>query len=1252
MNRFLLSSGAFVVCILAILFAVPQFINWTYFRGVFEEEASRQLGREVRVGGDVNLELLPTPYIRFEQIRIADGARRSGQSIFKADGFIVWLKVAPLFKGVLEASRVELSRPVLTLAADTTGGGNWSGFGENRPGAVFAPGSVALNTVHITDGAVVVRDAHGKQLTFESSTAELSASALDGSYKLQAMLTDGREFRLSTAKPEADGSVRFKAVLRTLQSGENYSLDGQLVEPTGKPRLTGELVASLPIAGSGVAAGQAITPGGSARAHSALDMRASLKADTREASLSDLSLSFDSQGRPQLATGHAQFGWSDGQPAIVRLESRWLDLDRIADDGNGQASPLRLLERLTTAVDNRMPAVGRTQATFAIDQANLGGEPISGLQLTLEKDKGVLKLGHLRASLPGGARIEATGALATEHADRSFIGDVTLRGTSINRFLAWAAQGHGIPELMQDGSFAVRGNVSMGPGQLAGTGVTFQVAGNALSGEMSWRWRDQRQIKLSLEGPEVDVTPLLGKDAHLGSLAAALLQGRGAADVSSAPSGAGGNIPAIQSEVHIRAGRLVAGQHTLRDVSLDFAADSDTLKLPLLKFSGVDGLTAELSGSVTGLAGDKPKGNIGGQFSTARGGLEQLADILGIPQQLRPSLRRADAVTPLKLAGNLLIGAQGMPAFDLSLDGMAASSRLTIKVSLDGARGPWREQRVDIAASLDGAGASKVLAQVLPDMLAGEPASSTPTAAVATLKAIGVPARGLVSLATFDAAGLGGEFRGRVAIDDTATVAIDGETRLTADDLGRTAMLMGFSRRPGLEGIPVQATLGTVLDRSTLKLQARQLTLAGLEAGGQASFELGGARTRASGRLHISEVSVPRLLMLLADSRIRDEERKADSTSSATLWPEAALDISSLAEVDVDLRVSTPILTLARDMAVTNAQVEARSVAGKLNILLRKAEALGGKAEARLDISKVADGISVEAEMQLANARLERFGPPNQPAAVGDVSFGLDFTSVGLSPRALVAAARGKGQIALGRAQLDRLSPAAINAAALAALVAPGDTLAAELRRKLEEGLGTGALALGPRNLSIALADGAAKIEPIVLETPEGRATGTTTIDTESLVFDSEWRIEPKPAPVRGALGKGGALPGVSVVYVGPLASLGMVEPKLQADGLERELSVRKIERYVDELERLRRSDEERARQEAERMRALEGERRRIEEDRQRALQRSDADAKQRVDGWGASTTFGESGPNAPPASKGRPPTAAEILRGTRDRSN
>ncbi|MFM9848355.1 MAG: AsmA family protein [Hyphomicrobiaceae bacterium] len=1240
MNRFLLSSGAFVVCILAALFAMPQFIDWTYFRGVFEEEASRQLGRQVLVGGDVNLELLPTPYIRFDQIRIADGASRAGQSIFKADGFIVWLKVSSLFKGVLEATRVELTRPVLTLAADSTGGGNWTGFGDNRPASVLSPGSIALNTVHITDGAVVVRDANGKQATFEAPTAELSASTLDGSYRLLAMLTGAREFRLSTAKPETDGSVRFKAVLRALQSGESYSVDGQLVEPTGKVRITGEFAASLPVGGADGTGGNATTDGG-AHTRSGLDIRASLKADTREVSLSNLSLSFDSQGRPQLATGEAQFGWDDAQPASVRLESRWLDLDRIAGGGS-PTSPLPLLEHLTAAVDKLMPAAGRTQVTFAIDQANLGGEAVSGLQLMLEKDKGVLKLGHLRAGLPGGARIDANGALATGQADRSFSGDVTLRGASINRFLAWAAQGYGIPALMQDGSFAVRGNVSMGPGQLAGRGLMFQVAGNSLSGEMSWRWRDQQQIRVSVEGPELDVTPLLGENPRLGNLVATALRGSGA------------DPAATHSEVHVRAGRVVAGQHTLRDVSLDFAANRDTLGLPLLKFSTDDDLTVELNGAVTGLAGNRPKGSIGGQFSTRLGGLDRLADILGVPQELRPSLRRADALTPLKLAGNLVIGAQGMPAYDLSLDGMTATSRLTVRASLDDARGPWREQRVNLSATLDGAEVSTVLAQVLPDMLAGEPARGAGTPAVATLRAIGVPARGLASLLTFDAAGIGGEFRGRVAIDDTAGFVIDGETRLTADDLGRTATLMGSARRQGLEGVPVQATLGTSLDGGTLKFEARQLVLAGLEAGGQVSLELGSARKRSSGRLHASEVNVPRLLAMLADSRLKTEERKADRAGDATPWPEAALDLSALADVDIDLRVNTPTLRLVRDMVVTNAQIEVKSIDGKLNVQLRNADALGGKAEARLEFSKVANGIFAQGEMQLVNARLERFGSPNRPAAIGDVSFGFDFNSVGLSPRGLVSAARGKGQIALGRSQLNRLSPGAINTAALAALVAPGETLAAELRRKLDEGLGNGVVALGPRNISIALADGTARLEPVVIETPDGRATGSTTIDAETMAFDSEWRIEPKPAPARGGLGKGGALPGISIVYVGPLASLGTAEPKLQTEALERELSVRKIERYVDELERLRHSDEERVKLEAERTRALEVERQRIEEDRLRALRRSDADATPRPGGSGATTTLRDTvqGAANAPASKARPPTAVEVMRGLGDRAN
>ena len=57
MNNGLLYFGGLLVVVLAALFAVPNFVDWNGYRGVFEEEASKVLGRDVRVGGEVNLKL-------------------------------------------------------------------------------------------------------------------------------------------------------------------------------------------------------------------------------------------------------------------------------------------------------------------------------------------------------------------------------------------------------------------------------------------------------------------------------------------------------------------------------------------------------------------------------------------------------------------------------------------------------------------------------------------------------------------------------------------------------------------------------------------------------------------------------------------------------------------------------------------------------------------------------------------------------------------------------------------------------------------------------------------------------------------------------------------------------------------------------------------------------------------------------------------------------------------------------------------
>ena len=59
MNSVLLWIAGLLVVLLGSLFAVPYFIDWNSYRGVFEAEASRILGREVRIGRPLGFSRLP-----------------------------------------------------------------------------------------------------------------------------------------------------------------------------------------------------------------------------------------------------------------------------------------------------------------------------------------------------------------------------------------------------------------------------------------------------------------------------------------------------------------------------------------------------------------------------------------------------------------------------------------------------------------------------------------------------------------------------------------------------------------------------------------------------------------------------------------------------------------------------------------------------------------------------------------------------------------------------------------------------------------------------------------------------------------------------------------------------------------------------------------------------------------------------------------------------------------------------------------
>ena len=133
MSNFFVALAVFIITVVGALFTVPYFIDWNGYRGVFEEEASRLLVPEFLsrfARGAVNLHLLPTPYFRFEKVRIADASVNLEEPFFRTDSVTVKLSVPPLLRGAVEANEIEFQRPVLRLALNDKGGWNWQTFGQ------------------------------------------------------------------------------------------------------------------------------------------------------------------------------------------------------------------------------------------------------------------------------------------------------------------------------------------------------------------------------------------------------------------------------------------------------------------------------------------------------------------------------------------------------------------------------------------------------------------------------------------------------------------------------------------------------------------------------------------------------------------------------------------------------------------------------------------------------------------------------------------------------------------------------------------------------------------------------------------------------------------------------------------------------------------------------------------------------------------------------------------------------------------
>jgi len=1193
MSNFFVTIAVFLITVIGALFAIPYFIDWNGYRGVFEEEATRLLGREVRVGGAVNLHLLPTPYFRFERVRIADSSANLQDAFFRADSLTVKLSVPPMLRGAIEANEIELQRPVLRVALDKNDGWNWQSFGQTLGQSVYLPSNVALTSVKITDGVLAVHGPDGSERTrFDGLVGELSAPALDGPYRFRGTFGKGRlerEVRISTSRPEPDGTVRFKAMLRAGDGLSTYTLDGRLIDLMGKPRVDGELIARLPIAGlwptpqrGNVRAQRQETEveARSDRNEAAFDLKANVNIGAAGATLSDMALAFEQDGRPQLVTGDLKALWRDAISVELSLSSRWLDLDRIAVAGEG-AGPLESLIPLAVGIRELLPAEGRSRATLAIDQANVGREAVSNVRLSLARSHGNLEIEEFRLGMPGGSRGELHGVVSGPPEAPIFDGSLSLRGTSVVRFLGWATANALTFDAKGDGAFGVRSQLSIAGGSVAARNVVGELSGTTVRGDARYRWEGRPELSLVLESPQLDARALIPAGSSLGDILNVVLHGPAARQTP-----AGGELGSpktgwrgAQTDALIRvsAGQLITASRTYRDVMLDMELKGGRLRLPLLRVASDDGLNLELEGEVENTA-TRPKGTLRGVIGAdSAQAIAPLADLLGIPDAFRPDARRAQALAPLRLAGSASLGARTPNSADIVLDGELNGASVKLNARFDGGAGGWRTGPADLTALVEGANGAPIAA-----LLAGGSSPATganPVPGRLLIKASGVPAQGLAALASMDADGLTLGFRGQVVAAESGS-SLTGELEIKTVDGARIAALAGLTPPLRLDGLPIAGTLKFAADRGKLAVDRLALNLAGSEVRGQVSIASTGDRRRVAVHLDVDELTVAKLLSPLLDQRLAVTGAAETAISGRqSPWPDEPFDAGVLEGFEGDIRLNSKRLTIADGISIGQAGIDITLEGGKIDVKRIEGACLGGRCSASLRIDKAAAGVEIGGQLSLANAVLETLASDGSEGTRRAGTFGgeIKFSGRGTSPRNALSALQGGGKLELSEARLGTLWPGAIGMAVDAALKAEPDKLAGVVQQTLRAGLAGGQLQL-PGTVKLEIADGQLSIKPLAIDTPEGHARGTASLDLRTLYFDSEWRLEQKPTDKP-------ALPAVTVVYRGPVGSLGRLEPRIASEALERELAVRRMERDVEELERLRRLDEQRRREEAERQR-------------------------------------------------------------------
>src|ERR1700723_2326166 len=245
---------AFIIALVAALVG-PFFIDWNQFRPQFEAQASQVIGAPVRVAGELEARLLPSPSLRLRSV-VVGGANDLGK--VRADKLDVEFSLGSLMRGEWRANELTINGLSLDLGLDPQGRIDWP-----VSTGTFNLGSLSIDRLNLT-GRIALHDAASRE------TLELNDIAFSGDVRSLAgavrgdgnfMLSGTRyPFRISSGKSVDGEGTRIHLNLDPGARALSADLEGVLSFVARAPRFEGVATLSVPAAPKAKGADAGPTP--------------------------------------------------------------------------------------------------------------------------------------------------------------------------------------------------------------------------------------------------------------------------------------------------------------------------------------------------------------------------------------------------------------------------------------------------------------------------------------------------------------------------------------------------------------------------------------------------------------------------------------------------------------------------------------------------------------------------------------------------------------------------------------------------------------------------------------------------------------------------------------------------------------------------------------------------------------------------------------------------------------------------------